>query len=358
MSEKEENDVNNSYGENISSLSTASEFSIALEKKTVELMNRISTSPAFENLAQITQELAESVYGFSTSPIIENIVNFNQQLAEAIYRTSASPALDNVLKFNQQLADSIVNLSTLPAIENLANLNEQWTESMNKLFNSPAVEASLINVQQVALLLGKLSINISVTDTINGNENISEFANILYKSSLLPDILEIPNEEISRQEIHDVLQEENLLSQYKSLERKIDNLSEKIDKNETLQDKITKKDVILMLIQILLLPFFHPFLGIYSNWAQQPATQIIKTIKNEIKSTNEKEIYREIRIVKENGLQVKRSNRRDSQTIGDLNIGEIVEITTKKKNWSRIKIIKGNEIIEGWVYTRYLQKIN
>lgn len=229
---------------------------------------------------------------------------------------------------------------------------------MNKLFNSPAVEASLISVQQAALLLGKLSINISVTDTINGNENISEFANILYKSSLLPDILEIPNEEISRQEIHDVLQEENLLSQYKSLERKIDNLSEKIDKNETLQDKITKKDVILMLIQILLLPFFHPFLGIYSNWAQQPATQIIKTIKNEIKSTNEKEIYREIRIVKENGLQVKRSNRRDSQTIGDLNIGEIVEITTKKKNWSRIKIIKGNEIIEGWVYTRYLQKIN
>ena len=234
-------------------------------------MNRISTSPAFENLAQITQELAESVYGFSTSPIIENIVNFNQQLAEAIYRTSASPALDNVLKFNQQLADSIVNLSTLPAIENLANLNEQWTESMNKLFNSPAVEASLISVQQVALLLGKLSINISVTETIHGNENISEFANILYKSSLLPDILEIPNEEISRQEIHDVLQEENLLSQYKSLERKIDNLSEKIDKNETLQDKITKKDVILMLIQILLLPFFHPFLGIYSNWAQQPA---------------------------------------------------------------------------------------
>ena len=317
MTEKEENDENKSYGENISSLSTASEFSIALEKKTVELMNRISTSPAFENLAQITQELAESVYRFSTSPIIENIVNFNQQLAEAIYRTSASPALDNVLKFNQQLADSIVNLSTLPAIENLANLNEQWTESMNKLFNSPAVEASLISVQQVALLLGKLSINISVTDTINGNENISEFASILYKSSLLPDILEIPNEEISRQEIHDVLQEENLLSQYKSLERKI-------DRNETLQDKITKKDVILMLIQILLLPFFHPFLGIYSNWAQQPATQIIKTIKNEIKSTNEKEIYREIRIVKENGLQVKRSNRRDSQTIGDLNIGEIV----------------------------------
>lgn len=355
MTEKEEN---KSYGENISSLSTASEFSIELEKKTVELMNRISASPAFENLAHITQELAESVYRFSTSPIIENIVNFNQQLAEAIYRTSASPALDNVLKFNQQLADSIVNLSTLPAIENLANLNEQWTESMNKLFNSPAVEASLINVQQVALLLGKLSINISVTDTINGNENISEFANILYKSSLLPDILEIPNEEISRQEIHDVLQEENLLSQYKSLERKIDNLSEKIDKNETLQEKITKKDVILMLIQILLLPFFHPFLGIYSNWAQQPATQIIKIIKNEIKSTNEKDIYREIRIVKENGLQVKRSNRRDSQTIGDLNIGEIVEITTKKKNWSRIKIIKGNEIIEGWVYTRYLQKIN
>ena len=358
MIEKEGNDENKSYGENISSLSTASEFSIELEKKTVELMNRISTSPAFENLAQITQELAESVYRFSTSPIIENIVNFNQQLAEAIYRTSASPALDNVLKFNQQLADSIVNLSTLPAIENLANLNEQWTESMNKLFNSPAVEASLISVQQVALLLGKLSINISVTETIHGNENISEFASILYKSSLLPDILEIPNEEISRQEIHDVLQEENLLSQYKSLERKIDNLSEKIDKNETLQDKITKKDVILMLIQILLLPFFHPFLGIYSNWAQQPATQIIKTIKNEIKSTNEKEIYREIRIVKENGLQVKRSNRRDSQTIGDLNIGEIVEITTKKKNWSRIKIIKGNEIIEGWVYTRYLQKIN
>ena len=36
-------------------------------------------------------------------------------------------------------------------------------------------------------------------------------------------------------------------------------LSEKIDKNETLQDKITKKDVILMLIQILLLPFFPDF---------------------------------------------------------------------------------------------------
>ena len=53
------------------------------------------------------------------------------------------------------------------------------------------------------------------------------------------------------------------------------------------------------------------------------------------------------------------SNRRDSTKIGNLFIGDEVQIIQKKKNWSKIKWIDEDtsQLISGWVFTRYLKVI-
>lgn len=344
--------------ENITYLSPRFESQIALEQVSLEAANVFYASPVFENLAKVTQQLAESMYQNSTLPIIENITKINHQLVESIYKFSTLPALKNLDTINEQLANSVYRISTLPIIENMNKINQQLAETMYQISTLPALQSSIESAQQAALEISELPISSSLEEIINSSKHITNLADILYKSELLTGNLESSDEEISSQEIHGILKEGNLFSQYKSLERKIDNLSKKVDRKEALQDKITKKDIILILLPLLLLPFFQPFLEVYNNWAQQPATQIIKTIKNEIKLTNEKEVYKNIRIVKKSGLQVKQSNKRNSKTLNSLELGELVEIIFKKKNWTKIRVIESEKIIEGWVYTRYLQKIN
>lgn len=53
------------------------------------------------------------------------------------------------------------------------------------------------------------------------------------------------------------------------------------------------------------------------------------------------------------------SNRRDSTKMGNLFIGDEVQIIQKKKNWSKIKWIDEDtsQSISGWVFTRYLKVI-
>src|SRR5699024_6503959 len=132
---------------------------------------------------------------------------------------------------------------------------------------------------------------------------------------------------------------------------------EKIEKEA--EKKRAKKIKIMNFIFILFLqPFLQPFLITYNAWAQATTTKIIKTIKNDIKSSYEQDIYSKVRIVKKDELKIKQSNRRDSSTIGELNFGDVVEMVYKKKNWTKIRKIENDAIMEGWVYTRYLQKIN
>ncbi|KAF0220197.1 MAG: hypothetical protein FD174_1436 [Geobacteraceae bacterium] len=111
-------------------------------------------------------------------------------------------------------------------------------------------------------------------------------------------------------------------------------------------------------------------IGIYINNRTDSSDKIIKYIDHQ-NAVLLKELKREIkkqqiqpqvincyRVVSSRLLTVKSSNSRDSQTVGNLYFGQVVEIVEKKRHWSLVEYHNDSDeiCIRGWVYTRYLDK--
>src|SRR5690625_2884153 len=85
----------------------------------------------------------------------------------------------------------------------------------------------------------------------------------------------------------------------------------------------------------------------------------IKWINDELKKNVSSQITKNFRIVAKNDLVVRKSKTKDSRINGKLNIGNVVQIVEKRKNWSYV-IYSNHEdgqVVEGWVFTRYLRQI-
>lgn len=65
-------------------------------------------------------------------------------------------------------------------------------------------------------------------------------------------------------------------------------------------------------------------------------------------------------IVTKSALTVHKREEVNSKVVGTLATTDVVRITKKKRNWTRISYQNPNsgKVLEGWVLTRYLKKIN
>src|SRR5699024_9303688 len=85
----------------------------------------------------------------------------------------------------------------------------------------------------------------------------------------------------------------------------------------------------------------------------------LKWIKEELKKDVSSQITKNYRKVVEDGLIVREGKTKDSRINGKLNTGNVVQIIEKRRNWSYVfySNYEDGEVIEGWVFTRYLKQI-
>lgn len=326
---------------------------IKVSQEILDNMNRVYLSPQLTSLSRTVQEIGKSMFKVANSPAMEQLANLNQVFADSTSKFYDSPAMENLMRINQEISESMAIISSSPAMEKMAILNRQLAVSVNNIYSSLDYQKQLISIQKTVLSLNKIPTNIHLKDLVDSSY-LASVANELHKYDTFTNVMESPEEKTSAEEVGSFLQQGITVSDYQALEKKLDTLLERSKE----PDRITKKDIILLVLNILFSPIFQPFHDVYSEWVQMPANYIIKTIKNDIKSSYEQDIYSRVRIVKKDELKIKQNNRRDSSTIGELNVGDVVEIIYKKKNWTKIRKIENDVIVEGWVYTRYLQKIN
>lgn len=326
-------------------------------------LGRLGTTPAFKNISAVSQQLGR----LSTTPAFENISAVSQQLGGL----TNSPALRNINKMTQKIRDSLFSASAVSTMQNIININHSVKTLSMSIATTPAYRSMILDLQEC---IGKNSVlNDNMSAIINKNQKFLD--EIQDSELLLEELIEHPDEEIKSKDIDEILDGNTLYELYTELKNTIDS-NAVILKNEAIKNKetrkninelekdnkklITKKQVIFHLIILLISPIFLPFQEAYNEWISQPGTHLIKYIKKEIKSEYvEKEAYVNIRIVKRDNLKVKRSSRVDSETLYTLNFGNLVELIDKKRNWARIRITNyDSEVIEGWVFTRYLEKIN
>ncbi|MDY0409034.1 SH3 domain-containing protein [Paracerasibacillus soli] len=85
----------------------------------------------------------------------------------------------------------------------------------------------------------------------------------------------------------------------------------------------------------------------------------VKWIKDELKKDVSNQITNNFRVVSKNNLVVREGKSKDSRISGTLNAGYVVQIVEKRKNWTYViySDYENQQIVEGWVFTRYLEQI-
>jgi hypothetical protein len=160
--------------------------------------------------------------------------------------------------------------------------------------------------------------------------------------------------------IEDSIPDSNQIKKYKSFELLISNMFARWNK--------LHPDLRTAIISLFVGLFFY-ILGIQSVSSSQiiNKTEIKEYIEKVRNATynivNEKGISSQVlcsfRIVIKDNLPVFISHRKKSGRMGVLRIGQVVTVKFKKRNWTKVEWLDPitEEIQSGWVFTRYLKKI-
>jgi hypothetical protein len=133
--------------------------------------------------------------------------------------------------------------------------------------------------------------------------------------------------------------------------------------NAILDDAASQHPVLAKIIIFILLPII---INIYTSkyFTESTVTNhnfLVKQIKKEVqKKPYDRALINQFRFVSSNTLNVRSKDSTKSKIIGNLYLGDIVQIVEKKKNWSLVKHTDKDAevIISGWVFTRYIQKFD
>jgi hypothetical protein len=132
----------------------------------------------------------------------------------------------------------------------------------------------------------------------------------------------------------------------------------------TLKDSSIQKIVTLFLYPLivgLLLTILHPFSELFIKQALINRREITKDIKKQAIQTvgniDQLKIYR---IIKSERLNIRSEPSSKAPILGTLTFGQVVLLLEKDKNWSLVAWSDENNRLklQGWVFSRYLEKFN
>lgn len=171
------------------------------------------------------------------------------------------------------------------------------------------------------------------------------------------------NAQYTRDEVQEIvnkaLHESNILIQQNSTQ--INALISEVKKYQ--QQPLYQQVLINLICGIILFlatPFMQTVHDSITNIIVENKAKVMKVIKAEYQSLvlDNKEQFH-YRIVSTEKMIVRITNKKNSQPVGQVNFGTVVEVLYKNKNWTLIEYENENgKIVTGWVYNRYLEKLN
>lgn len=105
------------------------------------------------------------------------------------------------------------------------------------------------------------------------------------------------------------------------------------------------------IISLVLNPYIQKIIAT----SDKTSKELVKEIKQVPASSFGIEVSK-LRFITGNNVRLRQKNSTNSQVIDELEIGQIVEVVSKKKNWIQVKVSYEEEVLIGWVFTRYTAK--
>lgn len=176
-------------------------------------------------------------------------------------------------------------------------------------------------------------------------------------------IIKYQNTQYTRDEVQEIvnkaLHESNILIQQNSTE--INALISEVKKYQ--QQPLYQQVLINLICGIILFlatPFMQTVQDSITNIIVENKAKVMKIIKAEYHSLvldNKEQLH--YRFVSTEKIIVRITNKKNSQPVGQVKFGTVVEVLYKNKNWTLIEYENENgKVVTGWVYTRYLEKLN
>ncbi|WP_368901923.1 hypothetical protein [Oceanobacillus oncorhynchi] len=172
------------------------------------------------------------------------------------------------------------------------------------------------------------------------------------------DYVQVTEQEIKKVTM-EILEESGVLQKQDHIEEQLNSLIQKVDKIKQPWYKSVFLSVIATLLIMFLNPILVPLQKEYNEFVQQNSRMIIKEIKEKVQGeVGNSAILNDYKIISTDEMSVRISNKKNSSSVGKVYFGQLVKVIVKKRNWSLITYEDfDGELIEGWVYTRYLSNI-
>lgn len=259
--------------------------------------------------------------------------------------------LEDIKKHVEALSPLKDVLSSLNGIENTKNYMNALSEGIISFFEKTTY------IDDFTRVMKGIDFN-SITELLNRRSDINIIIppNSVHLTGTATVHIEepIPNFQIEEaiQTILDSMEETR-----QSFEIKFNQLLEKI---KNLKEPFIKKILIQVLLTILTITLIQPAIEkVKLIFSAEHKRKVIKMISKKTVYLDQSTLNK-YRLVKVEVLNVRLENRTDSPVIGKLNFGALVRIIEKRKNWSLIEWYDKDEEshLVGWVFTRYVQRIN
>lgn len=306
----------------------------------------------YRNLGSLTDTIAKAAASMRTTADFHQEMLRSVQLPKSSIQLAIDAAQKAALQFN---------------LHNLEHIREQTDviSRLAKMYSSPAFGGISQAIQQ-AMSASQLWQSSRVTDFASRILRESDFRDAFMKQLESEALVEAQPEaaQFSTQQVLDAvergLEESGILQPTENVEAAVGSMFSWWAKLPPDLRTLT----IALVVAILSLVIEYGVFVKDQPTSQLPAkqrVQIVQKITNNIfvNVGVHQEERRQFRVVTKDELPAFRSNRCNSGKIGSLTAGQVVTVKFQKRNWTRIewKDAASQEMLTGWVFTRYLKKI-
>lgn len=296
--------------------------------------------PAMQDIQKVTDQYKKL---YDSSNLKQSVLEI-QKAYESARIAAESSAITKIINDVQSMAGGYREFFESPAYPKLYDIMKDITSDINISAYARTVDFSHINIANIVKEYGYIS---EIPIVINSDGTISS-------QSMTLSIDEI------RSAVDDLIQK-HIDSKTASIEALINSLIFKISE---LKEPLLKRifiGVIIAFISTLIFSFVKPQIDESIKHFSINRRVIVKEIQKEARThlTTDAAFLKNFRFVSVKCLNMHANSNRKSTIVNILYFGSIVRIVEKRKNWSFVEYVDSetNKAIQGWVFTRYIEKL-
>lgn len=261
-----------------------------------------------------------------------------------------SPMYENILQ-SQRMLQNVFNS------EMMSNINQINHEMQKALGNLRFTEFQTSFFKDVNLQITNVKINSLLTNVVVKYPSYDQHTEAEEKE----EAVEKFNYDVLKKAVNQAIIDNDVLTR-NEFEETVHEIVETI---RSLKESSIIKEILLFILMTILTFVINTYVlqptahYIQSEYFSKNKSEVIQKIsKSSIHLDIEIDYLKDKRFVSSEILALRETHRINSRIVGTLEFGDVARVIYKKRNWTMVEYYdeENNEIITGWVLTRYLKK--